>query len=364
MRNINNKKCIPWFAIPCFIIASVSIAVYFIGAENMQFAEWVSVNLGYPMRLALAKITGSVGFSIAEILIALSPIFLLLIIFFASKKNGVREKIRYFVSLIAIISIFLSAYVYVLGIGYYRAPSYEKIGIEAKNPEKEDLYKTLVLLKNECEALVDEIDFSQSGSSVSPISFDEICEQICLGYERLAAEYPTLELELFDSKAKPVKFSNIMTYLDILGIYTFFTGESNVNVHYPDYTTPFTIAHEFAHQRGIARENEANFIAFLVCIRADNPYVRYSGYMNMFEYTASALAKTDREMLISVYREMDQRLYGEMVAYSDFYNANKSEILGNISEFFNDNYLKLQGNEGTVSYSMVVKLCVDYYCND
>src|SRR5438105_6884447 len=34
-----------------------------------------------------------------------------------------------------------------------------------------------------------------------------------------------------------------------------------------------------AHQRGFAREDEANFIAFLVCTKASNAYVRYSGYL-------------------------------------------------------------------------------------
>ncbi len=365
MKNSGNtKKCIPLFTIPCFAVAAISIAVYFIGANNMAFAEWVAVNIGHPMRFAFAKITGIVDFSIAEVLIILSPVLLFLIIYFAAAKDGIKERIRYFVSVLAIISFVLSAYVYVLGIGYYREPSYQKIGIEAKDPSKEALYETLLLLKNGCEELADEIDFSEDGSSASSISFDEICKDVCLGYERLAEEYPDFELEVFDSKAKEVKNSFVMTYLDILGIYTFFTGESNVNVHYPDYTVPFTVAHEFAHQRGISRENEANFIAFLVCIRADDPYVRYSGYMNMFEYLASAYAKIDREGLTEVYSEMDRRLYGELKAYSVFYNENKSEILGKISNFFNDNYLKLQGTGGTVSYSMVVKLCVDYYCNE
>ena len=122
--------------------------------------------------------------------------------------------------------------------------------------------------------------------------------------------------------------------LEILGIYSYFTGESNINVHYPDYGIPFTVAHELAHQRGISRENEANFIAFLVCIRSDSEFVRYSGYINMFEYLASALGSTDREMLRAVY-----------------------------SDFFNDNYLKAQGTEGIISYGLVVTLAVAYYRN-
>ena len=49
-----------------------------------------------------------------------------------------------------------------------------------------------------------------------------------------------------------------------------------------------------AHQRGIAREDEANFIAFLVCMASDDPYIRYSGYLEVYEYVASSLYSDDR----------------------------------------------------------------------
>jgi hypothetical protein len=152
-----------------------------------------------------------------------------------------------------------------------------------------------------------------------------------------------------------------MTALRTTGVYTYFTGEANVNVHFPDYSTPFTTAHEFAHQRGYSRENEANFIAFMVCIRSGDPYVEYSGYISMLEYISSALNKTDKEAYKSLYSTLDERIKGEFAAYSEFYYANENVFLGNLSNFINDKYLKSQGTEGIVSYGLVVKLCVAYY---
>ena len=84
----------------------------------------------------------------------------------------------------------------------------------------------------------------------------------------------------------------------------------------------------------------------------------------MFEYVASALAKTNKPLLKSIYNNMDQRMYGEMKACTDFYYENRIELIGKISNFFNDNYLKSQGTEGVISYGMVVELCVSYYCNE
>ena len=83
----------------------------------------------------------------------------------------------------------------------------------------------------------------------------------------------------------------------------------------------------------------------------------------MIEYVASALAKTDRDALKEFYSGLDALLIGEMNAYRDFYYANKNETLGNLSDTVNDNYLKLQGTEGIVSYGLVVRLAVAYYSN-
>ena len=361
--NKNANKRLPKWAKFLFLIAIISGIVHFIGTKNSAFAEWLTQNVGFLIRRALAYLTSGISVSLAEILIILSPLILVIVLVMASRRKGFCSKMSFLACLLAVISIFYSGYVYTLGIGYHRTSLSSRIQLGDVTVNEDNLYQTLLILKNECESLIPEIEYKASGSSVSDISFDEICDEVLVGYERLDKDFPSLDIKTFDSRAKAVKFSKVMTKLDLLGVYTYFTGESNVNVHYPDYNIPFTVAHELAHQRGISRENEANFVAFLVCIRSENAYVRYSGYMNMFEYVAAALARTNRELRNEVFRSLDEKMYGEMRAYSEFYQENKNEILGKLSEFVNDNYLKAQGTEGVVSYGLVVELCVAYYSN-
>jgi hypothetical protein len=45
---------------------------------------------------------------------------------------------------------------------------------------------------------------------------------------------------------------------------------------------PFLLAHEWAHVAGIADESEANFIAWLTCVTADDPFVRYAGWVGLY----------------------------------------------------------------------------------
>ena len=355
------KKYLPIHAIILFSLAIVSFIVAFIGARNQQFAEWISVYISSPVRRALAMLTSPIPFSLAEILLMSSPLILALIIFIGIKKKD--NFIRYAVSVISIISLLYTGYVYTLGIGYHRVPIAEKMSLCSAEVDRETLDRTIRIVLTECESVIDEIEFLPSGASTTDMTLDGICQNVLSGYDKLSADIPSLGLEAFSSSAKPVIMSELMTKLEILGIYSYFTGESNINVHYPDYEIPFTVAHELAHQRGISRENEANFIAFLVCIRSESAFVRYSGYMNMFEYLASALVKTDREALQSVYEIADTRIIGELRAFNEFYYANKSEFLAELSDFVNDNYLKAQGTEGIVSYGLVVTLAVAYYSN-
>ncbi len=129
----------------------------------------------------------------------------------------------------------------------------------------------------------------------------------------------------------------------------------------PDYTLPFTAAHEFAHQRGISREDEANFVAYLACIESDDPYVRYSGYLNLYEYVASALYSADHDAYFEVSGKLPAEVRAEMSAYNRFFEKYRHNVAATVSGAVNDTYLKSQGTPGEKSYGMVVDLAVAYY---
>ncbi|MBQ5354550.1 MAG: DUF3810 family protein, partial [Clostridia bacterium] len=123
--------------------------------------------------------------------------------------------------------------------------------------------------------------------SVRPYSHKETV-RLCLdSYASLTDRWDFLSK--LDAPVKELVSSPLMTYTHISGMYTFFTGEANLNTNYPYFVNVYTTAHEMAHQRGIARENEANFMAFLVCINSPDPYMKYAGYLNFYEYLISAL---------------------------------------------------------------------------
>ncbi len=50
------------------------------------------------------------------------------------------------------------------------------------------------------------------------------------------------------------------------------------------FERPFDLAHEWSHDAAYAREDEANYLAILTCLRSVDPAVRYSGWFELFLY--------------------------------------------------------------------------------
>lgn len=48
------------------------------------------------------------------------------------------------------------------------------------------------------------------------------------------------------------------------------------------FERPFDLSHEWSHLAGYAREDEANYIAALTCLRSHDPVVEYSGWLELF----------------------------------------------------------------------------------
>lgn len=357
------KRYVPLILPISLAIACLTLIVHLTARINPIFADVVNRYYGGVLRVIAAKITGILPFSLAEGLLMASPILLAALILYAvaCAKRSLRAAVRYVCVLLSVICILFSMFVPMLGIGSSASPLSGRLGFPEEKVSAVQLAETMQWAIDEANRLCNDIDFAFGGASVMPFANDNMmCRDLMIGYERLYRDYPIFTQ--FTSAVKPVILSEPMSYTHITGIYTFFTGEANLNVNFPDYTLPFTAAHELAHQRGFAREKEANFIAFLVCINSDQPYTRYSGYVNMVEYLSNALYSADRTLWEETFYTLDMRIRYEMQAYNDFYEKYKENTVAEISNAVNDTYLKVQGQtEGTKSYGLVVDLAVSYY---
>lgn len=162
------------------------------------------------------------------------------------------------------------------------------------------------------------------------------------------------------SLPKGVYFSEGMSYLFITGIYMPFTGEANINTHVPSLLIPATIAHELAHQRGIAPEDEANFVAYLVSKQSSNTTLRYSGTMLALIYTMNALNEKAPEQAQMLRTRYSEGMSADFKALNTYWLQYEGEV-SKAQERVNDAYLKFnQQASGVASYGEMVDLLLAY----
>lgn len=317
----------------------------------------------------LSLASGVVPFSLAEVLAGLLAVGLLFGLaglvrsqFISARrriagKNNQKKKEGLFSSLyklVVLVGIVYFSFILVWGLNYNRLSFAEIAGLNtggASDQELEELCNKLIVRANELRS-----GLKEDGRGVLEIEgkFQAISSVASLAFTKATAIYPELRGDF--GRPKPVFFSKLMSYTGISGIYFPFTGEANVNVDIPDSLLPATTCHEMAHQRGFAREDEANYIAWVVCNSSDDLTFRYSGTLSALIYAMNALYESapDRAgMLREKYSGEVRRDLLDISRYWKKYEGRVEEVTSDI----NDAYLKSnRQEEGVQSYGRMVDL--------
>ena len=354
---------LPLFAIILYGLAGGCLILYVAMTQSIAFADWFNQGIGAGVRSVLSLLTSWIPFSTGEAVILLLPLALFLVLRLAIRRycGSWRAAFVYVGILLSVVATLFSAFTLGFAAGYRGSPLDQKLELDRAPVSAQELYDTALILIDHVNSLTEEVDFGADGFSVMPYTLSDMNRHLNDAYALTVKTEGYDFITHVDSRVKPVLVSEVMSYMHITGVYSFFTGEANINVNFPDYTIPYTAAHEMAHQRGIAREDEANFVAFLVTTHSTDPYVRYCGYLNAYEYVASALYSADKELYYDAVAKLNGQIKEEMAAYSRFYDKYRDTTVSQVSGAVNDSYLQSQGTPGTVSYGMVVDLTVAYY---
>lgn len=349
------------FSRVALIFLAVCLFLHIFFLINPAFSDAFNSSIGRGVRFILAKITDIVPFSIGEFILLFSPvlIFTLCRVVARAAKKSAFHAWRAAVSTVLAAALIWCVFVLDFEAGYRGTPLANKLSLKSEPVSAEELSYTIGVTISNLNALCGDINYLNDGSSMMPFSVPELSGELCRAYDTVCEKYPFIDN--YNTKVKPLVISRYMTYTHISGVYSFFTGEANLNTNFPDYICAYTAAHEMAHQRGISREDEANFAAFLVCKESENAYIRYSAYLNMYEYLSSALYKASPELYSAAVGELSPKVRGELLAYSKFFDKYRFNTAAVVSDKVNNAYLTSQGTEGVASYGMVVDLAVAYY---
>ncbi|MBL8193337.1 MAG: DUF3810 domain-containing protein [Blastocatellia bacterium] len=331
----------------------------------------------------LSLINKLIWFSLAELILLVILIVLPSWLFwqirkFYLKKSPAKELI---LSSLWKLSVFTSAglllFLFLWGLNYQKQPLAQNLNlpsrkvdtkellevcqafIEATNESYREATPPTFYLASADKAFNNNLLTPKISHSQIPITWQKLNDNI----ERSFQKEPLLNYLAKGNygPAKAVYLSTFMSRFGISGIFIPLTGEPNVNVAQVDCSIPFTLAHEKAHQRGFALEDEANFLALLICIKSEDSYSRYSGYLMATIHLLNTLYLVAPEHYQNTIEKLSSGPKTDLKAMSHFWNY-YSGALSKVSEKVNHTYLKANRvQSGIKNYNEVVNLIISYY---
>lgn len=344
-----------------FFIITYKILELIPGAQS--FVYWNAISR---IHNVLASICDHTDLSVAEIVIGVFAITVLVYLIAAliklvTKKNKIETLFHMLVTIVMCFTLVYGGFCMLWGV-YYGTDnigvSYV-CGLYSNGIEHEDLIavdKYFVNLANEYATKVNRDENNRYIMDEKKV-FDHSVDL----YDSVAKTFPGLSKP--PHRAKPVYFSELVSYIGFTGFFFPFTAEANVNVDSPDYETPAVIAHELAHQRGIAREDEANFVAVLACLEDGDPDYVYSAAMLALVHLQNALYKSgDMDAFNEIYDMYSDEVLSELVYNREYWNKYRKSVSYKASSSTYEAFLKsYDQDQGLETYGACVDLIVTYF---
>ncbi len=361
MNNITVIKKLPFL----LLIPLGVLLVHFASVNPESVEKLYSEGIYRHMGSLLSTFTGFFPFSVAEALVILTPV---LILFYLSRSiytalthpgGSALQILNSFTNVLIAVSVGYFLFVILWGLNYYRLPYPKITDLDVRPASLEELEAVCISAIEKANLLRSRVNEDRSGVMEVKEAGRQLFLRAKKGYQAAARIVPQLEGRY--GTPKGVMLSIGLTYSGIAGIYFPFTGEANVNTMVPDCLLPSTACHEMAHQRGFAREDEANYIAYWTCSLHPDPDFQYSGTLLAMIHATKALRDNDPDRYARISKLYSQGVLRDLKAHNAFWQRYEGPV-ERTSNKINNAYLKAnKQKDGVQSYGRMVDLLIAEY---
>ena len=275
-------------AVTILLCATILGAMWIIARSPALLEAVYAQGVGFQIARLLSRATGLLPFSLAEIALAGVVAYVAVPFVFATihvvrrqrrLTNAVASGVLRLATATAVI---LVCFYLSWGLNYARAPLATRLGwprveTTAEPAERQRQIDEIASMAAELVEAANTAYREANGSEdlgrpserpVAAPSLDSVFDTAFARVQPVLGAEPALAAAR--GRAKPILTSVLMNYLGLAGFYFPLTGEANYNRLMPAPSLPLSVAHEKAHQRGIAPEDEAGFVGYLVCAMSDD----------------------------------------------------------------------------------------------
>ena len=337
-----------------FITGIIAGAIWLMGLSPQLVEKVYALGIYPPISAGLRTVSSLVPFSLGDCLY----ILLVAVAVWQIARFGVRlyrgeiTKQHHWLIPIRLGALVLSLYILfkvLWGLNYSRPTITRQLGVENKRYSPQELVKLAEFLIRKVNHLQQE-----RAQRKQPIKRElhYLRTEAVASYQQLASKQPFFRYQ--HPAVKPVLNSWIITKIGLEGYYNPLSGEANVNTRLPSTDLPFVTAHEIAHQLGVAREDEANLVGYLVTTQSADLHFQYSGYYGILRNVLFEVRLIAPDHYQALYKQINPGTIADYKNATAFWQGYNSEMFGYMSATL-DGFLKLNNqNKGIDSYQDIV----------
>lgn len=338
----------------------VAYFVYLFSFSYPAFVEFAYSRGVYPIFTRISSLTANLPFSLAEVLAYALLAFIAVNVFLIAKSfwkpNKIRLKKALFrlVVIAVVCSSLLAFFVVGWSFNYARLPLAQSLGLNASPASVGELYQLCADLSVKANLLRGQTLEDAGGVYQMNKSKQEIDIEVKDVFRTYAPPFMNLGGE---TNVKGVATYDLLSGLNILGIFIPFTYEPNVNMQMPDLYFSSSALHEYAHFKGFAREDEANFIAYYVSGNMPDTDFSYPSTMLALVNSMNQLAKYNPSLHSRIWQSLSPAVVRDLDANASYWAQFKDTQ--KTVETMNNNYLKSNNQtDGVQSYGRMVDLLI------
>ena len=350
----------------CAVGAGAFLLVFHLLKSNKSVMNWLIKYITTPYKRGFSKFCNLFPFAVSEVIWAAAIIaavaFLVRTVWLLVRRSGRLLRLgRRVLALVSAVLLVYCGYTLFWGINYYGDDFSGKSGIVTRGATTQELATLTASFAQALNNCSDQVERNDEG--VFSTDLDTLFSETDGLYDGIISEFPFLASP--ERTPKRMISSPIMSRLNFTGFLFPFTGEALINDVSPQCLIPSTILHEMAHQRNIAGEDEANFVAILAGLRSGNVTFYYSSALLGYIHLGNALYSADASLYQQVSATLNEQVKADLAAnnaYWNSFNTTLDKAMESVSTTVYEGFLQSYGqSDGMRSYGKCVDLLVAYY---